>query len=220
MVLALDHADHKIHTRIHVQKNETVNQRIAFFDFDGTITTHDTLLEFIRFSKGAFLFYLGFLLYSPWLVAYRLKIIPNQLAKEKILGFFFANTPLADFQSQCDRFAVEILPTLLRPKALAEIARLQQAGFVVAVVSASPENWIAGWAAANGLLLIATRLDIKEQQLTGRIAGRNCHGKEKVNRIHETFQLTDYKEIYAYGDSSGDRPMLALASISFFKPFR
>ena len=197
-----------------------MNQRIAFFDFDGTITTHDTLLEFIRFSKGPFRFYLGFLLYSPWLVAYRLKIIPNQLAKEKILGFFFANTPLADFQSQCDRFAAGILPTLLRPKALEEIEKLKQAGFVVVVVSASPENWIAGWAAVNGIQLIATRLDIKEQRLTGRIAGRNCHGKEKVNRIHEAFQLTDYKEIYAYGDSSGDRPMLALASNPFFKPFR
>ena len=197
-----------------------MNQRIAFFDFDGTITTHDTLLEFIRFSKGPFLFYLGFLLYSPWLVAYRLKIIPNQLAKEKILGFFFGNTPLTDFQSQCDRFAVEALPSLLRPKALEEIEKLKQAGFVVVVVSASPENWIAGWAAANGLLLIATRLEIKEQRLTGRIAGRNCHGKEKVNRIHEIFRLTDYKEIYAYGDSSGDRPMLALASNPFFKPFR
>ncbi len=197
-----------------------MNQRIAFFDFDGTITTRDTLLEFIRFSKGPFLFYLGFLLYSPWLVAYRLKVISNQSAKEKILGFFFRKMALTDFQQQCDRFAAEILPALLRPKALAEITRLQQAGFVVVVVSASPENWISGWAAANGLLLIATRLDIKDQRLTGRIAGRNCHGKEKVNRIHETFLLTDYKEIYAYGDSSGDRPMLALASIPFFKPFR
>jgi len=197
-----------------------MNQRIAFFDFDGTITTHDTLLEFIRFSKGSFLFYLGFLLYSSWLVAYRLKIIPNQLAKEKILGFFFANIPVADFQSQCDRFAAGILPTLLRPKALAEIEKLKQAGFVVVVVSASPENWIAGWAAANQIPLIATRLAVKEGRLTGRIAGRNCHGKEKVNRIHEAFQLTDYQEIYAYGDSSGDRPMLALASNPFFKPFR
>ena len=197
-----------------------MNQRIAFFDFDGTITTHDTLLEFIKFSKGSLFFYLGFMLYSPWLVAYKLKIISNQSAKEKILGFFFRNTSLVDFQVQCDRFAAEALPALLRPKALAEITRLQQAGFVVTVVSASPENWISGWAAANDLLLIATRLDTKEQRLTGRIAGHNCHGKEKVNRIHETFRLTDYKEIYAYGDSSGDRPMLALASNPFFKPFR
>jgi NAD(P)-dependent dehydrogenase (short-subunit alcohol dehydrogenase family) len=52
MVLALDHAAHQKHPRISVQKIKAVTRKIAFFDFDGTITTKDTLLEFIRHSKG------------------------------------------------------------------------------------------------------------------------------------------------------------------------
>lgn len=206
-----------------------MNQRIAFFDFDGTITTKDTLLEFIKFSRGGLLFYLGFLLTSPWVLAYKLKLISNQQAKEKVLQFFFRNWPLSRFQEYCDRFCQTVVPTLIRPKALQEIEQLQQAGFMVVIVSASPENWIRGWAAQVQATLIATRLETREQdapsdekriRLTGKILGANCHGTEKVNRIQQEYSLGDYREIYAYGDTSGDRPMLQLGTASFFKPFR
>ncbi len=36
---------------IHVQKTEIVSQPIAFFDFDGTITTKDTLLEIFKYRQ-------------------------------------------------------------------------------------------------------------------------------------------------------------------------
>jgi len=194
-------------------------QRIAFFDFDGTITTKDTLLEFVRHSKGSFRFYLGFLLTSPWMIAYKLKIISNQKAKEKFLAFFFRNYPLTKFHDLCTSFAQEAIPQLIRPKALAEIQRLQQAGTEVVIVSASPENWIRPWSEQAGLQLLSTRLTVKDEKLTGRITGRNCHGEEKVRRIKEAYRLSDYDEVYAYGDTKGDLPMLRMANISFYKPF-
>jgi HAD superfamily hydrolase (TIGR01490 family) len=197
-----------------------MNQRIAFFDFDGTITTKDTLLEFVKFSKGSLRFYLGFLLTSPWMVAYKLKLTSNHKAKEKFLTWFFSNTPQPVFQDWCTRFAAEIIPGLIRPKALTEIAKLQELGATVVIVSASPENWIKPWSEPMGLQLIATRLTLKKEKLTGMIEGRNCHGKEKVSRIKENYTLSDYNEILAYGDTSGDRPMLDLAAISFYQPFR
>ena len=216
----MDHADHPQYTRAHVQKIEIVSQTIAFFDFDGTITTKDTLLEFIKYSKGRFKFMLGFLLNSPWLIAFRLKLISNQAAKERILTWFFRNTPLPDFQQNCDQFAADVIPRLLRPKALQEIETLRKKGATIVVVSASPENWIRPWAGSLEIKLIATRLQVKENTLTGKIIGKNCHGSEKVNRIHEGHQLADYSIVYAYGDSSGDKPMLQLAHTAFYKPFR
>jgi phosphatidylglycerophosphatase C len=203
-----------------------VNQRIAFFDFDGTITTKDTLLEFIRFSKGTFRFCLGFALTSPWILAYKLKLIPNQQAKEKVLRFFFRHCPLSRFQEECNRFSGTALPALIRPKALREITRLQAAGATIVIVSASPGNWIRGWADHMNAALIATRLATTPatpsapQRLTGNIEGNNCYGEEKVRRIQQEYDLSVYTEIYTYGDTSGDRPMLKLGTISFFKPFR
>jgi len=195
-------------------------QLIAFFDFDGTITTKDTLLEFIKFSRGRFRYYIGFLLNSPWLVAMKLKVISNQTAKQRIFTWFFRNHSLDDFQEQCSRFATTAIPGLLRPKALKEIQLLQEKGATVVVVSASPENWILPWARTLSLSVISTRLETANNVLTGRIYLRNCHGKEKCARIRENYQLEDFSDIYAYGDSSGDKPMLELATKSFYKPFR
>lgn len=193
---------------------------IAFFDFDGTITTKDTLLEFIKFTKGTTAFLTGFLLNSPYLVAYKLALISNQLAKEKVISYYFKNMPLAEFQALGDAFATEMLPKLVRPKAIEELQKLQQTNTTVVVVSASFGNWIQKWAAANGLQLIASKPEVRDGKLTGRIEGKNCHGTEKVRRIQETFMLQHYAQIRVYGDTSGDKPMLALATHAHYKPFR
>jgi HAD superfamily hydrolase (TIGR01490 family) len=198
-------------------------EKIAFFDFDGTITDKDSLLEFIKFSKGKTSFYLGFLLNSPWMIAYKLKIISNQRAKEAVLRFFFRDMPLSAFEEHCSRFASEKVPGLVRRKALKEIRMLREIGFRVVIVSASPGNWILPWAGTVGADLIATRLETRTagiEYLTGNISGKNCHGEEKVVRIREQFKLEDFHPIHAYGDTKGDIPMLDLGSYSFMKPFR
>ena len=215
----MDHAHHPVHSGVYFQKDEAV-KRIAFLDFDGTITTRDTLLELIRFHSGNVAFYFGFLLYSPWLVAYKLRIISNQLAKEKVLGYFFRKMDVTAFDNLCEAFCNQRLPMLIRKKALHEIALLKMKGAEVVVVSASPENWVARWCHSNGIGCLATRLITRDGRLTGRIAGRNCHGEEKVTRIREQYQLNEYNEILCYGDTNGDKPFLKLATIAFYKPFR
>jgi phosphatidylglycerophosphatase C len=197
-----------------------VKKGIAFFDFDGTITTRDTLLEFIKYCKGNNAFYAGFLINSPYLLAYKLKIISNQAAKEKVLQYFFKNTSVDDFRVHCEKFAADIIPGLIRPGAIAEIKKLQEEGQTVVIVSASPENWISPWTQKMQVELIATQLVVQNGFITGKIAGKNCHGTEKVSRIKSKYSLGDYAAIAAYGDTKGDLPMLALAHRSVYKPFR
>lgn len=197
-----------------------MKRRIAFFDFDGTITTKDTLLEIIKYQKGTTKFYLGFLLCSPYIVLWKLGLIPNYAAKQRVMRFFFSKTPVADFQQKCDAFSTEVLPHLIRPKAVEEIKKLQDAGAEVIIVSASPANWSQTWRQQYNLTALATRLEIKDSKLTGRFDGKNCHGQEKVTRINNAFDLSNYDEIYCYGDSKGDKQMLSLATFAFYKPFR
>jgi len=208
-----------MHPGIYLQKNETVSAGIAFFDFDGTITTKDTLLEIIRYRHGRLKFLLGFLLLSPWLVAFKLGIISNQLAKEKVLRFFFGNMPVASFKQLADHFATTVVPTLVHPKAIQEIKKLQEAAYEVVVVTASAD-WIREWCRSMHVQLIATQLEVKDNRITGKIAGLNCHGEEKVRRIRAQYQLDQYKTVICYGDTSGDKPMLALGTIRFYQPFR
>lgn len=197
-----------------------MKKRIAFFDFDGTITTQDTLLEIIKYYKGNFRFYFGFALNAPFIAAWKAGLISNQAAKERVLSYFFKGTSEHDFQQRCDDFGSACIPALLRPKAVLEIEKLKAAGFDIVIVSASAENWIAAWCRENNLQLEGTKLAVKNGLLTGKIVGANCHGKEKVNRIQAAFDLSAYDEIYCYGDTNGDKPMLELATVSFYKPFR
>jgi phosphoserine phosphatase len=61
---------------------------------------------------------------------------------------------------------------------------------------------------------------VKQGIITGKISGRNCHGDEKVCRIKEHFNVSQFSEVIAYGDSAGDKEMLALAHRRYYKPFR
>ncbi len=194
---------------------------IAFFDFDGTITSRDSLLEFIKYCKGNTAFYFGFLLHAPILVAYKLKIIPNQRAKEIMLNYFFGKMSIDEFDTYCARFNKEVMPTLIRPKALHEINKLKEKGAEIVVVSASPEYWIEKWCRSMNLKCIATRLSLtQDNKITGKIDGFNCYGKEKVRRINENYDLNTFSAVYCYGDTPGDKYMLSLGTYKFYKPFR
>ncbi|MGB8195218.1 MAG: HAD-IB family hydrolase [Chitinophagaceae bacterium] len=197
-----------------------MKKRIAFFDFDGTITTKDTFLEVIKYQKGLFRFYAGLLLNIHYILAWKTGLLPNYVAKQKVLRFYFGNTPLETFQQRCDAFENDVLPGLIRPKALKEIERLKQAGAEVVIVSASPGHWSRQWRDGLQLQSLMTRLEVKDGKLTGRFDGKNCHGEEKVCRIRDEYDLSSYDEIYCYGDSKGDMPMLKIATISFYRPFR
>jgi phosphatidylglycerophosphatase C len=197
-----------------------VKKRLVLFDFDGTITTKDTLLEFIRFYHGNSKFIGGFAASSPWLLMMKLKLYPNFKAKQRVLQWFFAGEDQETFNRKCLEFSDKIIPSLIRPKALEEIRNHRGVNSTIVVISASAENWVRPWCEQNQLECLATKLEVADGKLTGRLSGLNCYGAEKERRIKECYKLTDYDEIYAYGDSRGDLEMLALAQTQHYKPFR
>lgn len=195
-------------------------KKLALFDFDGTITTKDTFVEFIKYYKGSLKFWLGFAILSPLIIGFKLKIIPNWKAKELVLIYFFRGTNIQKFKEVCSSFTKELLPHIIRPQALVEIKRHQQESTPIHIVSASPELWIQEWTEELNIHLIGTKLEVINDCLTGKISGKNCYGPEKANRIKKAIQIDDFDYIEAYGDSYGDTEMLNLAHKSHYKPFR
>jgi phosphoserine phosphatase len=61
---------------------------------------------------------------------------------------------------------------------------------------------------------------VKDGRLTGRFLTKNCYGQEKVNRIKELYPHREEYHLTAYGDSNGDRELLAFADEAHYKPFR
>jgi len=192
---------------------------IAFFDLDGTITSKDTLFEFIRFTKGDLRFFSGMALHAPLLVGMKAGLVSNQRMKEMILGYFFKGSRERSFLEEGRKFVDQKFDDFIRPLAMECITNLREAGTELVIVSASAEAWVAPIASKLGMQYLSTRMEVVAQCITGKIEGKNCYGEEKVRRIREAFSLEDYHRIYAFGDSKGDSQMLGLTNTSYYRPF-
>ncbi len=195
------------------------NKKLALFDFDGTIITGDSFLIFIRYYHGWAKFLVGMGLLSPILVLFKLGFIPNYVAKQQVLKWFFSGIKDKKFNEKATAFSKTIIPTLIKPKALQKLQEHRKNGDTIVVVSASPANWIRAWAEQNNYLLVATQLQVVKGRITGKISGENCYGPIKVKYVKQALDLTQYSEIYAYGDSNGDKEMLAFADHPNYRVF-
>ena len=196
-----------------------MQKNIAFFDFDGTITTKDTMLEFAKYCLNPIKYWLGMALILPWLISMKVKLVSKQKAKEKFITYFFGNTSIQKFNDDCNSFTKEIMPHLIKADALKAIKKFQSENTEVVIVSASAENWVAPWCIQQNIIFLCSKLEVKENKITGKLSGQNCNGIEKVNRIKQQFDTASYKNIYCYGDTDGDKPMLELATHPHYRLF-
>jgi phosphatidylglycerophosphatase C len=88
------------------------------------------------------------------------------------------------------------------------------------IVTASPEHTVRPFAQRLGAdLLLGTHLHVDHQGcVTGAFATANCRGQEKVDRLREVFG-DGVRLAAAYGDTSGDTEMLAIAEAPGFRVF-
>ena len=195
-------------------------KRLALFDFDGTITKRDSLIDFIQYAVGKPRYYLGLMKLSPTLLGYLFKIIPNSTAKERFIHHFFASWNQKEFTIKARNYSLEKIDFIIRESAKEKIEWHQKRGDEVVIISASIRCWLEAWCSKNSIKLIATELEFKDNRVTGKFKTPNCYGEEKVKRLKKLYNLNDYNYIYAYGDSSGDNALLSIANESRYKPFR
>ena len=175
---------------------------IYVFDFDGTLTYKDTLLEFIKYSKGTFRFIFGFLLFSPLLVLMKLHLYDNGKAKQQLFAFYFQGMSLTTFDTLCHDFARD-KHVLFRPQAFQYLQSIKKQADQILVISASIDNWVRPFFSTIFFFFY------------------NCYGQEKVNRLKQV--LNEPRQAYsikAFGDSRGDKELLEYADQGHYKPFR
>ena len=182
--------------------------KIFAFDFDGTLTTRDTLLEFIRFACGTPRFLLGFLLHAPLLVLMKLRLYPNGRTKERIFSWFFRGMAIDEFNALCQRFA-HTHRHLLRADIVRQLEQALAEGSEVLIISASIDNWVQPF--FPSVTVLGTQIEVADGCLTGRFLTPNCYGQEKVRRILAIHPNRSGYHLTAYGDSRGDRELLAFA---------
>lgn len=196
-------------------------QEICAFDFDGTLTKGDTFMPFLYAMHGRRRVWSEMVKYLPMLVLMKLRLYPNGKAKEKVFGNFCAKMEEAKFDWFCDRFA-NMHAGIMRPEGMEAVRRAVESGATVIVVTASIDKWVRPFFKefGNKVTVLGTRLEFRNDETTGRFDGKNCYGPEKARRILELFPDRQSYRLTAYGDSRGDREMLAMADVAHHKPFR
>ena len=197
-------------------------RKIYAFDFDGTLTTKDTLLEFIRFAKGSGQMFRGFLLFSPLLLLMKLHLYPNWKAKQQVFSYFFKGMNIDVFNALCTHFAEEN-KHLLRPAGIEKVRQaIEEEQATVLIISASIDNWVRPFfdEIDKNIQVLGTQIETNGGRLTGQFTTKNCYGQEKVNRLTALYPHREAYELIAFGDSRGDKELLDFADKGFYKPFR
>lgn len=184
---------------------------LALFDFDGTITTHETMPAFLRRSIGRRRLWLGQCLLAPLVIGYKLGVVSGVRVRRAIVRVGYRGVPAATLQRAGDAFARDVLPGVLRPEAMARIEWHRAQGHRIVVVSGGLDAYLAPWCAAHGLELMCSSLAQRDGVLTGLYHGAQCVGPEKARRVRERFALDSFAAIHAYGDTPEDFELLQLA---------
>jgi phosphatidylglycerophosphatase C len=112
----------------------------------------------------------------------------------------------------------------LRPQALRRLEWHRARGHRLVLVSSTLDLYLAPLAEQLGFDdLACSRLALRRdadgtERFTGELEGGDCTGAEKPRRLAALVGTTI--ELHAYGDSAGDRELLAAADHPHFRPFR
>jgi HAD superfamily hydrolase (TIGR01490 family) len=194
---------------------------IAAFDFDGTLTYRDTLLPFFNFVKGPLATSLNLAKGIPFFAEFLLKRLSRQEVKEIMLASFFKGMKEEELQLFGKKFAETKIDSLLRPEGMQRLRWHQAQGHRCILISASIETYLGYWADRVGFQdLLCSKLETDaEMCVTGKLNGTNCWGPEKRRRLLQLLGPKINYELYAYGDSSGDRELLELADRPYYRRF-
>ena len=193
---------------------------LAAFDLDGTLTRRDTLMPFLVRALGAGRAYRAVLASSlPLARAAALGGPHRDVAKAVVLRRVLVGLPLAALAEAAEAYADHVVAHGLRPDIRARVDWHRAEGHELVLVSASPELYVAPIGRRLGFdEVLATCLEVDAAGLlTGRLVGANCRGPEKVARLR-AWRGDALVLAYAYGDSTGDREMLALAATAVKLP--
>jgi phosphatidylglycerophosphatase C len=197
---------------------------VAAFDFDGTLTRGDSLLPFLRRGLGWPRLLLALLHCSPWLAAYALRLIRNDVAKARLLRVALGGRTVAEMDDWATRWLAQDFPGELRGWTMARLAFHQRAGHCCVLVSASPDIYLRRVASQLGFEgLICTEMQVQGGIITGRMSTANCHGEQKALRLKSWLSgrfgpaMVESIALHAYGDTAGDMPMLRLARHAWYR---
>lgn len=201
------------------EMNVQAPRLLSVFDFDGTLTHHDSFVPFLKFAFGSREFSRRIVrLVKPSLQFAAGRVDRDQL-KAHLIRVFLTGARVQWVQQKAEAFSQAIWPSLMRPSGLLAVAAEVESGALVTLCSASPALVLQPFADRLGIKLIGTELESVDGVLTGRIAGNNCRCENKVLRLEAVYGPLQQYHLRAWGDTRGDQELLAAAQDPHWRHF-
>jgi phosphatidylglycerophosphatase C len=187
---------------------------VAAFDVDGTLTTRDCVVPFLRHVAGTASLVAGIGRRATEVVPALARRDRDRL-KEIASVVTFAGRPVEQIDAAGREYAAHVASAWLREDTVKLLDQHRRNGDHIVLVSASYVAYLVPLAEHLGAAdVIGTRLVVDNSgTCTGALDGGNCRGAAKVVRLHrwldERFGGRNNVTLWAYGDSRGDEPMLA-----------
>ncbi|MCE0826108.1 MULTISPECIES: HAD family hydrolase [Buttiauxella] len=199
--------------------NQTDKKVLSVFDFDGTLTRHDSFIPFLRFAFGNRFFTRRLIkLAMPSIQCLRRKLTRDEL-KEILISTFLTGIEEKWVQEKAELYCNLYWERLMRASGLLAVASEVSSGVEVTLCSASPKLVLQPFAERLGVKLIGTELESEKGILTGRITGHNCRCIQKINRLEAIYGSLDQYHLRAWGDTRGDYELLAAAKDAHWRHF-
>lgn len=186
---------------------------VAAFDVDGTLTVRDCVAPFLVMVGGR----LGVAraaLRRPLSTAFAVVRGDRDRLKEIIVGGVLRRRRVADVDRQGSGFAELIHQKWMRADTLARLRWHQRRGHRTVLVSASLGPYLRPLGRKLGVdAVICTDAGTDGDMYVDRLDGHNCRAAEKPRRLRAWLAQHGLgnAELWAYGDSAGDRELLASA---------
>jgi len=193
-------------------------KKLYCFDFDGTLTYKDTMFMDLKFYDPV-KFRLQFLKHIPLFVLLKLKLAETEKVKKSFIGSILKGQTQEKIEKKSRQFFEQHYPKIVRENALDFIQNIDRENIQSLLVNASLDIWAKPFAEAFQMQLVATKAEFRNGIFTGNFIGKNCNGKEKLERIKAEIINQKYDKIIAFGDTSGDKPMLKWANEGHYQFF-
>jgi len=189
---------------------------VAAFDFDGTLSSRDNFMRFVRLVAGTADTAKAVAMAAPALVAARRDPSQRDTAKAIVLRHTLRGRSDEYLRDLGRRFARLVVAEHLTPPVVERLAAHRTAGHDLVIVSASLTWYLEPAAELLGIpTVLATTMAVGvDGRCTGELAGPNVRGPEKAARLDDWLAGAP-AVVYAYGDSHGDTELLARADRPF-----
>lgn len=186
--------------------------KLAAFDFDGTLARRDTLMGFLAKATSPLKVAVALASQAPSVLRDR---SDRDGPKTAVLRRLLQGDDPSRLEALGAEYATQIR-RLLRPEMLERVEWHKAQGHRLVMVSASLLYYLVPLAGSLGFdHVIAVDFEVgADGRLTGNLASPNVRGPEKSRRLREWLEQTVGEmpsEMWAYGDSSGDDELLAMA---------